>query len=89
MTTDNEILRSVGLGMMLDKPDHKPDHILIGKRVLRAMKKARDDERVQAASDVQIACMNGELPDVCEEAGNFIVRAVGSNVKLRGREEKL
>ena len=78
--TNNEILRSVGLGVMLDDPDH----MLIGKWVLRAMKKARDDERVQAASDVQIACMNGELPDVCEEAGNFIVRAVGSNVELRG-----
>lgn len=45
----------------------------------------RADERVQAASDIQIACMNGDLPDICESAGDFIVRP---NVEVRGRPTK-
>lgn len=68
--TDSEILRSVGLGTLLDNVDNN----LIGRRVLKAMAQARKDERTQAGSDIQIACMNGDLPDVCESAGDFITR---------------
>lgn len=39
--TDAEILRSVGLGTLLDNVDHN----FIGRNVLKAMKKAREDER--------------------------------------------
>lgn len=68
--TDSEILRSVGLGTLLDNVDNN----LIGRWVLKAMAQARKDERTQAGSDIQIACMNGDLPDVCESAGDFIAR---------------
>ena len=34
----------------------------------------REDERVQAGSDIQIACANGDLPDVCEDAADFIAK---------------
>jgi len=67
--TDGEILRGVGLGILLDNTDNN----LIGRMVLRALAQARKDERVQAGSDIHIACANGDLPDVCESAGDFIV----------------
>lgn len=76
--TDAEILRNVGLGTLLDNVSNN----LIGRRVLKAMKQARMDERVQAGSDIQIACMNGDLLDICEKAGDFIVRS--NATKLTG-----
>ena len=40
-----------------------------------SMQLARLDERVQAGTEIQIACGNGELPDVCESVADFIVRS--------------
>ena len=66
--TDVEILRGVGLNELLDNMDH----MFTKGRVLKAMEQARADERVQAASDIQFAIINGDLPDKCEEAAYYI-----------------
>lgn len=66
---DDEILRGVGLGTLLDNVDNN----FIGRRVLRAMAKARDDERDQARSDVRAGIINGDLPDACEAAADYVV----------------
>jgi hypothetical protein len=76
--TDVEILRGVGLGTLLDNVDNN----FIGRRVLKAMAKARADERVQAASDLQIAIMCGDFPVICEDAADYIVTGkVGPQAK--------
>ena len=69
--TDAEILKNIGLGTLLENVDNN----MVGRMVLKAMAQARSDERVQAGSDIQGACMSGELPDICEAAGDFIVRS--------------
>jgi hypothetical protein len=75
---DDEILRDVGLGELLDNMDH----MFTRGRVLKAMAEARGDERVQAASDLQIAIMCEDFPVICEDAADFIVTGkVGPHAK--------
>ena len=68
--TDREILQSVG-ALKIIKNGLNND---VWQTILRAMKQARLDERVQAGSDIQVACANGDLPDICEAAADFIIR---------------
>lgn len=77
---DDEILRGVGLDDLPNKLSSAPN--FIRNRVLGAMAQARADERVQAASDLQIAIMCGDFPVICEDAADFIVTGkVGPHAK--------
>lgn len=70
--TDSEILRSVGLGTLLDNVSNN----LIGRRVLRAMAQARIDEReVCAALASDVAA--GRDADAIAEA--ILMRSNASN----------
>lgn len=64
--TDSEILRSAGLIPYLYGTNRT--------EVLKAMAQARADERVQVASDINIATITGDLPDICECVADFVVR---------------
>lgn len=75
---DDEILRGVGLNELLDNMDH----MFTKGRVLKAMEQARDDERVQAATDLQVAIICGDFPVICEGAADFIVAGeIGPHAK--------
>ena len=75
--TDIEILRSVGLHDLVDHDDDdgpldRANKILCWL-VLKAMAQARADERVQVGRDINIATINGDLPDICECVADFVV----------------
>ena len=53
--TDGEILREVGLSTLLDNVDNN----LIGRWVLKAMAKAREDERESCQSEINDAHDSG------------------------------
>jgi len=67
--TDDEILQSVGLDHLLGDAYL----MLIRGQVLKAMGKARKDERIWAQRDIDAAIVKGQLPRSCELAGHFIV----------------
>lgn len=69
---DDEILQSVGLDHLLGDAYL----MLIRGQVLKAMGKARKDERVQAQSDLQVAIMCGDFPVICAGAADFIVTGI-------------
>ena len=67
--TDIEILKSMRINEWLDTRLGEAGFSIL----LRAMAQARADERVQVGRDINIATINGDLPDICECVADFVV----------------
>ena len=68
--TDTEILKSMRINEWVETRLGEAGFRIL----LRAMEKAREDERVQVGRDINIATINGDLPDICECVADFVVR---------------